>query len=254
MLSDINLIPQTVNLEDPEEKEKVRNFLSFNGLEYESDVDFTLVYLRGEDIVATGSLSHNIIKCVAISPLIRGSGILSKLMTRLVRKLYRKGYRHHFIFTKPRYVTRFKTYGFSEIVRAEPYVSLLEYGIETSIDKFVKKISMKKKPGKIISSMIVDCNPITQDHVLAINLAAHFSDWLHIFLISEPKFFFPIDIRLKLLTETVSHLDNVIIHLGGEYIVSHMTFPTYFLRKEEKKPCLCITGMHPLRRVYRSCS
>ena len=90
--------------------------------------------------------------------------------------------------------------------------------------------------------MIVDCNPVTQDHVLAINLASHFSDWLHLFLVSEPKYFFSLPVRLELLSQTISHLNNITIHLGGEYIVSHMTFPAYFLRKEEKSRAHALLG------------
>ena len=123
MLSNIKLIPRIIDLENDKEKKSVESFLYTNGLKYEDNVDFTQVYLQGEEILATGSLSHNIIKCVAISPRIRGTGILAKLMTRLVKMLYMRGYKHHFIFTKPRYVSTFSTYGFSEVVRAEPYVS-----------------------------------------------------------------------------------------------------------------------------------
>lgn len=224
---------EIVDLWDDKVKEEVQRFLSFNGLNYEEDVDFTAVYRNDGDIVATGSLSHNIIKCVAISPRFRGGGLMAKLMTRLVTMLYRRGYTHHFIFTKPRYVRSFSTFGFHEVVRGEPYVAMLEHGIEENIHKYVRKLSEQKKEGKNIAAMVVDCNPVTYDHMYAITLAASFSDWLHLFLVSEPKYFFPIEVRLELLKKSILPLKNVTVHFGGEYLVSHMTFPKYFIQKEE---------------------
>jgi len=218
---------------DDKVKEEVRQFLAFNGLHYEDDVDFTALYRTDGEIVATGSLSHNIIKCVAISPRFRGGNLMAKLMTRLVTMLYRRGYTHHFIFTKPRYVRSFSTFGFQEVVRGEPYVAMLEHGIEENIHKYVSKLSEYKKEGKHIGAMVVDCNPVTYDHMYAITLAARLCDWLHLFLVSEPKYFFPLEVRLELLKKSILPLKNVTIHFGGEYFVSYLTFPKYFIQKEE---------------------
>jgi len=228
-----NFVYQIINLYEDEEKEKVSKFLASNGLLYEEDVDFTMVYLLDDEVVATGSLSHNIIKCVAVSPKFRGSGLLVKIMTKLVTMLYKKGYTHHFIFTKPRYVRSFNSYGFHEVIRAEPYVALLEHGIQENIYRYVKKLKEHLVPGKNIGAMIVDCNPVTYDHMYAITLASSFCDWLHLFLVSEPKYFFPLEVRLDLLKKSIAGLKNITIHPGGEYLVSHLTFPKYFLGKEK---------------------
>jgi [citrate (pro-3S)-lyase] ligase len=233
---------EIIDLDDDKGKEEVRNFLSFNGLHYEEDVDFTQVYRLDNEIVATGSLSHNIIKCVAVSPRFRGGKLMSKLMTRLVTMLYKRGYTHHFIFTKPRYVRSFSTYGFHEVVRGEPYAAMLEHGIEETIHKYVKKLSLQRKEGKNIAAMVVDCNPVTYDHMFAITMAASFSDWLHLFLVSEPKYFFPLEIRLELLKKSILPLKNVTIHFGGEYLVSYLTFPKYFIEKEEVSHAHALLG------------
>ncbi len=241
--TDFSFISEVVDLKNESAKEKVREFLAASKLKYEENVDFTQIYRIGEEIVATGSLSHNIIKCVAVSPSYRGSsGILAKLMTKLVIMLYKRGYTHHYIFTKPRYVRTFITYGFHEVVRAEPYVALLEHGIQENIHKYVKRIEEKRKSGDNIGAMIIDCNPITYDHIIAITEASKFSDWLHLFLVSEPKYLFPLKIRLKLLQESIANLNNVTIHLGGNYIVSHLTFPKYFIRKEEASRAHALLG------------
>ena len=49
-----------------EEKQLVINFLSEGGLDYEYDIDYSILVYNNEEIIATASLSNNIMKCFLI--------------------------------------------------------------------------------------------------------------------------------------------------------------------------------------------
>ena len=55
---------------------------------------------------------------------------------------------------------------------------------------------------------------------------------MHFFLLSEDRSAFPADVRLKLAQEGLAHLDNVLVHPTGGYMVSAATFPAYFLKEK----------------------
>jgi [citrate (pro-3S)-lyase] ligase len=51
-------------------------------------------------------------------------------------------------------------------------------------------------------------------------------------MVSEDKSIFPYSIRKKLIKEGTAHLDHIIYHDSGPYIISSATFPSYFQKDE----------------------
>ena len=58
--------------------------------------------------------------------------------------------------------------------------------------------------------------------------AAAESDILHLFIVSEDQSLVPFSVRKQLVLEETAHLDNIIYHESGPYIISNATFPSYF--------------------------
>ena len=58
--------------------------------------------------------------------------------------------------------------------------------------------------------------------------AAAESDILHLFIVSEDQSLVPFSVRKQLVLEGTAHLDNIIYHESGPYIISNATFPSYF--------------------------
>ncbi len=53
-------------------------------------------------------------------------------------------------------------------------------------------------------------------------------------MVSEDKSLVPFSARHKLITSGLSHLDNIIFHETGPYLISQATFPSYFQKEESQ--------------------
>lgn len=222
---------KTINLNRESERKKIDIFLQSQGLILEKDVVYTLAMYENDFIIGTGSISGNVLKCIAISPDYQGEGLLNRLITLLIDEQFKRGNTHLFIFTKPQNKKIFEDLGFKEIISVEGKVSLLENN-PRGIENYVEKLMLKKKEGDIISGIVMNCNPFTLGHQYLIEEASRNSDVVHIFLVWEDRSIFPKEVRLKLVREGTKHLKNVYIHKGEDYIVSNSTFPSYFLKEK----------------------
>ncbi len=226
---DINI--RTINLGRNFEKQKVIMFLKEHDLLFEEDIDYTIGVYQEDILIGTGSLSRNVLKCIAVNSDFQGEGIFNRIVSQLINTQYQRGNMHLFVFTGPENKKFFEDTGFREISSVDGKVSLLENDPK-GIEKYLENLRYSRKEGAIISSIVMNCNPFTLGHQYLIEKASKTSDIVHIFLVWEDHSLFPNDIRLRLLKEGTSHLDNVIIHKGENYIISNSTFPSYFLKKE----------------------
>ena len=83
-------------------RRRLEEFLRRMNLNYDEGVQYTvnLVTQDGE-IAATGSLQHNVIKCVAVDDRYQGEGLSSRIVTLLLNRAMETGQSHLFVFTKP---------------------------------------------------------------------------------------------------------------------------------------------------------
>lgn len=217
-----------VYLSSPRERIQVEDFLKARDLFLEKDVDYTVGLYDGDKIVGTGSLSGRVLKCIAVDSNYQGQGLSNKMITHLINEEYYRGNTHLFVFTRPCNVNIFKDMGFNEIATIDKEVVLLENDPQ-GLKSYLKKISKNKVEGKIISSIVMNCNPFTLGHRYLIEKAAENSDVVHVFIVWEDKSLFPSNVRLRLVKEGTKDLSNVVIHKGEDYIISNSTFPSYFL-------------------------
>lgn len=222
----------TVDKNDAVYMRQVKNLLHTHGLKYDNNVEFTAAVVDDDKIIATGSIDGKVIKCIAVDDAYRGMGISNRIITNLVNEEYRRGNCHLFIFTKPINKNYFKDMGFYEIEEVEKGVVLLE-NVSDGILKYSEGLKKTRKCGKTVGTVVVNCNPFTLGHRYLIEKASMECDELHVFVVSEDRSEFPFKVRFELVKQGVSDLKNVVLHEGGDYIISNATFPTYFIKSAD---------------------
>lgn len=213
--------------------QKLKDFLHKEELSYEEGIEFTinLCDSRGE-IVATGSLDKNILKCIAVSDAYQGEGLSSRIVTNLVSHGISKGYDHLFLFTKTENMNIFNDLGFYMISKTQ-HVALMENYMD-GISDFVRTLKSTDINSSNVGAIILNCNPFTNGHLYLIETAVNQCDLLHLFVVSEDRSIFPAEVRFRLVEEGIKHLDNVLVHSTSEYLISSATFPTYFIKDQYK--------------------
>ena len=108
------------------------------------------------------------------------------------------------------------------------------YSLIGAIDKYkMRNMNNIDTNKKRIAAIVMNANPFTLGHQYLIEKASKENDILHLFIVSEDKSIVPFAVRKKLIKEGTSHLNNIIYHDSGPYIISSSTFPSYF-QKDEK--------------------
>lgn len=209
----------------------LENFLSESDLTYDHQIQYSVI-LRTKDgeIAGCGSRHENTLKCIAINKKFQGEGCLQIIMTQLIKNAFEQHISHLFLFTKPIYFSMFSDMGFYPIMKTED-ILLLE-NRKNGIVEYLKKeaASSVVSKGNTIGCIVMNANPFTNGHKYLVETAAKACDTLHVFVLSADSSEFPADIRLKLVQKGCAHLSNVQIHGSSDYLISHATFPDYFLK------------------------
>ncbi len=208
---------------------KVKAFLESMELEYGFDAEACAVIEDGQgNILATGSLSGNVLKYIAVSDELQGGGACASIVSELVTRAYNMGRKHLFLYTKPKNREMFSSLGFYEVVSTNDV--LMMENKKHGIDEFLNGITVHKNG--TVGAIVANCNPFTNGHLYLVETAASLCDVLYLFIVSEDKSYFGAGERFKLAKECVSHLKNVYVHKSESYLVSHATFPTYFIKEK----------------------
>lgn len=231
---DTDFRQEILDLGNPYDVKLVKEFLQPLGFEFNPlEVEFTIIlYTLKGDIVGTGSHQGRILKYVAVSPKFRDSTAFALIVTFLTEKLLAI-YKNTYVFTRPQNSVYFTGLGFKEIAKSEPLFCVLEFGFETitNYQNYLKSIKSPIETNKI-ASIVVNCNPFTLGHQFLIEKAAEENDLLYLFVVEENRSVFPFNIRWDLIKSGISHLKNIVMVRGGDYIVSGWIFPSYFLKNE----------------------
>ncbi len=231
-----NVIIQKIDYSNIEEKKQVNDFLESLGLEFEEDVEQTIVVKDAfsKKIVGTGSIAGNVLKCIGVDPDKQGEGISAKIITELVNIEFSLGRTHLFIFSAPKNIQSSSGNVFAgfKIVTQTEDVVLLEMGqtIETFKQRLLE-LKMETSQKASIGSIVVNCNPFTKGHLFLIEKAASECEVVYVIVVSEDKSVFPTNIREELVKKGVAHLDNVVVFQGENYVISPATFPRYFMKE-----------------------
>ena len=223
---------------------KLKEFLSGCGLSYDDSIEYTVILVNDDgDIKASGSVSGNVLKCIAVSDEYQGEGLSATIVTALSRYAVEHGLTHLFLFTKPKNLAMFSDLGFYKITETDDV--LLMENTRSGIDAFVRSLSEESLPyrkdfinanGKepVSGAIVANCNPFTLGHRYLIEEALKNCDLLHLFILSEDKSEFSSRDRYEMVKEGVKDLKGVILHKTGDYLISAATFPTYFMKDKVK--------------------
>ncbi|MFP4187047.1 MAG: [citrate (pro-3S)-lyase] ligase [Acholeplasmataceae bacterium] len=224
------MIYRTIRIETEREYRLVKDLLQAEGLRFEEGVDYTVGILDQEELIATGSLQDNVLKMIAVRSDYRGENLTATVILDLMHELHKRGIDKYFLFTEPDGVRFFTDYSFS-VVAETAAIALLENRIDTieeRLTRMAKEIEAKKESR---AAIVMNCNPVTLGHLYLIERAAKENDDVIIFLVEEDRSVFPFEARYRLLKSVTSEIGNVTVLPSTEYIISNLTFPTYFLKR-----------------------
>lgn len=204
------------------------------GLKVPEMVEYSVgIYDDDNELVATGSLAGDMIQGLAVSPDFQGEDLSARILTHLIQWAYGAGRRALYLFTKPDSAWKLEQTGFKKVAEALPYAVLMEWGTE-GVQTFVKQLKSlaAEAPGEA-AAVVVNCNPFTLGHQYLIEAAALGSRWVYVIVVEEDQSVFPFKERFELVKLGTAHLKNVTVVAGGRYVVSSLTFPSYFTRDAE---------------------
>lgn len=209
------------------DKSKYKDLLLKLELTYD-ECDYQFGIFNGEELIGAVSLDNNCIKQICIEESYHGEGIAATLVSEIISYASSKNIVDLFVYTKPEYESVFNSMGFYTLTKTD-LVVFLENN-KSGINNYCDSLKSKIVAGDVIGSLVMNLNPITRGHLYLIDNACAACDHVHLFLVKEDKSSFPYDVRLKLLKEAVKDIDNLTIHDGSDYIISSVTFPTYFIK------------------------
>ncbi|MDO4489115.1 MAG: adenylyltransferase/cytidyltransferase family protein [Eubacteriales bacterium] len=253
---------------------KLKDFLLECGLKYDESIEHTVIYTDDNgEIKATGSLSGNVLKCIAVSETMQGEGLSAAVLSHLTKYAIGKGISHLFLFTKPKNLRMFEDMGFYKIIETgdilfmenkrngiddyarslmeETQKAIAENGErnseavrardqakakDTATDT-VTDIVADTATDTVIGAIVANCNPFTYGHRYLIEEALKGCDLLHLFILSEDRSYFSAAERYEMVKAGVGDLlkeGRLILHKTSDYLISSATFPTYFIKDTAK--------------------
>ena len=221
---------ELVNLLQGARKNKWCSLLQSANLSPDGQLDSTVLVWEDENLIATGSRWGNILKCIAVDDHYRGQDLTATVITKLRQDAFEAGYSHLFLYTKPQNEFMFSSLLFYPIARTTDV--LLMENRQSGIADFLA--SLPVADGKAVGAAVMHCDPFTKGHRYLIETAAKECDRVYIFVLSEDRGHFPAKDRLELVKKGTADLKNVTVLPTGPYLISAATFPTYFLKEQNK--------------------
>lgn len=215
-------------------KEELKRFLKRSMLDYDENIEYTINFLEDDEIIATGSLDRNVLKCIAVSQNHQGENLTAPLLSQLKQEAFCRGYEHLFLYTKPQNQQLFENLDFYAVAKTDDM--LLMENRKNGVSSFVD--SLVAPNNGVIGCIVANCNPFTKGHRYLIETAASACDWLHLFVLSEDRSLVPACDRFELVKAGVADLKNVLVHPSSDYLISSASFPTYFLKEKETIPAV----------------
>ena len=206
-------------------------FLASLDLDYDENVKFTVLCLDDEgEIIAGGSLDGKICKCIGVSEDHQGEGLTATVVTELRKEAFLQGEDHLFLFTKPKNRMQFLDMAFYPIAATKD-VLLMESKRGAARD-YAR--SLAEEASGEIGAIVMNANPFTAGHRYLIEKALERVDLLHVFVVSEDRSYFSFEERWRRVVEGTKDLPNVRVHETKEYMISSVTFPTYFIKEKAR--------------------
>ncbi len=210
-------------------RQMVERFLAANGLRLDSvDYYVGVFQLEGEEMLAGGGLSGNVIKCIAVSPDMRDEGLSNRLVSHLISTAHERGYKNVKVFTKPANRSIFESLSFRLLAEA-PQAILMETGSQ-GLEDYCRYLRSLRKEGEN-GVIVMNANPFTLGHRYLIEQALQKVAHLYVIAVKEEVSMFSCHERLSMIRKGCADLQRVTVCEGSDYAISAATFPTYFLKE-----------------------
>lgn len=211
---------------------QINQLLNQEGIRRDRNLDYTCgIYDENMNIIATGSCLGNTLRCIAVSSVHQGEGLMNLIVTHLIEIQFVRGNTNVFLYTKCNSAKFFSDLGFHEIVRIDNQIVFME-NKKNGFTKYLENLKKDKKEGKRIAALVMNANPFTLGHKYLVEKASKENDVVHLFMVSEDVSLVPYSVRKILIQKGVTDFKNVVCHDSGPYIISNTTFPSYFQKNE----------------------
>ncbi|GAP00155.1 [citrate (pro-3S)-lyase] ligase [Fructobacillus ficulneus] len=200
-----------------------------------SAIDRTVVLVDDQgQWVGTGSVAGQTIKYLAVvNDGTQNAGArFNRLVSELENRLAQAGIFHLFVFTKPQYQSSFEHVGFTTLAKTD-WGLILEKGTP-DIEAFRRSLPVHAQPGQRVGALVMNANPFTRGHRYLVEQAAQENDLVYLFVVSQDVSLFTAAERLNLVRAGMADLTNVVVARGGDYMVSYLSFPAYFIPGNEE--------------------
>lgn len=208
-----------------------QEFLTLMALSPHEDIEQTVLVMEDQQLIATGSRTKNILKCIAVDPVWRGQGLTATVLTQLRQAAFQAGQRRLFLYTKPANAAMFTDLFFYPV--AQTGQVLLMEDRPDGIRSFLNTLPRPQTHGNV-GAVVMNCDPFTRGHRHLVETAAAECDWLYVFVLSEDGGHFSPHDRMQMVKLGTEDLANVTVLPTDAYLISAATFPTYFLKDRDQ--------------------
>jgi len=215
----------------PHEDPALLKLLEDSALTLPSRIDIGIGLYESNEIIGCGFLCGNMLQGLTINQNYRGLNLSAALVSALIQQAAQRGILHLNILTKPSMAPHLIKLGLRRVADASPHAIFLEYG-PNGVKSFIEKLqeTAHGKPDQC-ACIVINGNPFTKGHRFLIEKASREAPWVWVIVVQEDISVFPFSTRLRLLQEGTADLSNVQVLSGGEYVISNLTFPSYFTKK-----------------------
>ena len=186
------------------------------------------------EMLATGSIFENTLRCMAVSSAHRGEGLMADIVAHLVQVQMERGNTHLFLYTKCDSAKFFAPCGFYEIARVDGRLVFME-NRRDGFDRYIRQLLAQMPDGSLNipgAALVMNCNPFTNGHAYLLEQAAKANERVVLFVLSEDKSLVPFKDRLAMVKAAAAQYPNVTVVTSGSYMISSATFPSYFLKDD----------------------
>lgn len=213
------------------------NLLERSNLNKERNLDYVCGIYEEDRLIATGAVSRNVIKCVAVCKDATGGSIISQLISHLEGIIY-QSYDNVYLYTTPKSAPSFKHLGYTLLAAVENQLVFMEKAVQ-GLDDYLRFLKTHYQEGKSIGAIVMNANPFTNGHLHLVEYAHTQVDHLFIFVVSEDISKVSFKDRFHLVKEGTKHLANITVLETRSYMVSQQTFPSYLLSENAE-----VTSIH----------
>lgn len=203
--------------------------LAHEGIERDRNLTYSAaIYDDDGQMIATGSLFENTLRCLAVDGAHRGEGLMAVIVAHLVQAQIERGHTHLFLYTKVDSAKFFTPLGFTEIARVDGRLVFME-NRRDGFSRYLKSLApyAGERPG---AALVMNANPFTLGHETLVARAAKENERVVLFVLSEDRSLVPYSDRMAMVKAACAKYGNVSVVSSGSYMISSATFPSYFLK------------------------